>query len=305
MGSTRTLARTTRRIRSVGYGLKFVLRHGLGLAQQPLIRGIVLSNRCNLRCRQCTLRERGWHDLDYPEAVAAIDAYYGAGGRCLYFEGGEPFLWRDGDHDLESLVGYAHTRGYLTVVVYTNGTFPLRSSADTLFVSMDGLQETHDALRGKSFDTILKHIEASRHPSLFINYTVNTLNKEELRAFCRMSQALPQIRGVFFYVHTPYYGHDELCLTQDEKQRVLTELLAMKKEFRILNSRAGLRSALRNDWRRPMGVCSVYEKGHIYECCRYSSDPELCRECGYLSYPEIDQTLKLKPSAILNALQYF
>jgi len=28
-------------------------------------------------------------------------------------------------------------------------------------------------------------------------------------------------------------------------------------------------------------------------------------ECGYLSYAEIDQTLKLKPGAILNALKYF
>ena len=41
------------------------------------------------------------------------------------------------------------------------------------------------------------------------------------------------------------------------------------------------------------------------ECCRYSDDPELCRHCGYLSYAEIDQTLKLKPSAVLNALKYF
>ena len=32
---------------------------------------------------------------------------------------------------------------------------------------------------------------------------------------------------------------------------------------------------------------------------------ELCRDCGYLSYAEIDQTLKLKPSALLNAMKYF
>ena len=39
--------------------------------------------------------------------------------------------------------------------------------------------------------------------------------------------------------------------------------------------------------------------------CRYSDDPGLCRNCGYLSYAEVDQTLKLKPSAILGALKYF
>jgi hypothetical protein len=72
-----------------------------------------------------------------------------------------------------------------------------------------------------------------------------------------------------------------------------------------LNSRAGLNSALRNQWKRPLDICSVYEQGAIYECCRYPDDPELCQQCGYLSYAEIDQTLKLKPSAIYNALKYF
>ena len=35
----------------------------------------------------------------------------------------------------------------------------------------------------------------------------------------------------------------------------------------------------------------------------FRSDPELCRDCGYLSYAEIDQTLKLKPSALFNATE--
>jgi hypothetical protein len=113
------------------------------------------------------------------------------------------------------------------------------------------------------------------------------------------------IRGIFFYFHTPYYGHDALELGSDERYRVLNELLSLRRHYRILNSRAGLRSALRNDWVRPMGVCSVYEKGAVYRCCRYSGDAELCRQCGYLSYAEIDQVLRLKPSAIYNALKYF
>ena len=37
----------------------------------------------------------------------------------------------------------------------------------------------------------------------------------------------------------------------------------------------------------------------------FAGDPDLCRQCGYLSYAEIDQVLKLKPSAIGNALKYF
>jgi Fe-coproporphyrin III synthase len=243
--------------------------------------------------------------LDFAEAIAAIDAFRGEGGRCLYLEGGEPFLWHDGEHGLDDVVDHAHELGFLTVVVYTNGTLPIHTSADTVFVSVDGLRETHDTLRGKSFDRIMQNIRESAHPSLYINYTINNRNKDEIRQFCRHVHGIQQVRGTFFYFHTPYYGYDELHLEPLGKRRILLELLELRKHYSILNSRAGLLSALRNDWKRPMRVCSVYEKGSVFECCRFSDDPELCRNCGYLSYAEIDQTLKLKPSALFNALKYF
>lgn len=287
------------------YGLKYVVGNHLLGKNMPLIRGLVLTNRCNLRCQHCRLIERGQKDLDFEEATAAIDAFYRQGGRCLYLEGGEPFIWHDGQYGLDDITDYAHRLGFLTVVIYTNGTLPIRTSADTVFVSVDGLRVTHDALRGKSFDRIMGNIQASPHPSLYINYTINNRNKDDIRAFCEYVHGMERVRGIFFYFHTPYYGHDMLYIELDERRRILREILGLRKHHRILNSRAGLLAASRNDWKRPMDVCSVYEKGAVYKCCRYSKDPELCRQCGYLSYAEIDQTLKLKPSAIFSALKYF
>jgi MoaA/NifB/PqqE/SkfB family radical SAM enzyme len=292
-------------LKSGWYGLKYVAGHQVFGQTAPLIRGLVLTNRCNLRCRHCRLDERGSMELSFAEVVAAIDAFHREGGRCLYLEGGEPFLWHDGPQGLDDVVGYAHGRGFLTVVVYTNGTLPIRTSADTVFVSVDGLRDTHDALRGKSFDRIMGNIRDSAHASLYVNYTINNRNKEEIRDFCEHVHDLEHIRGTFFYFHTPYYGYDELHIELPEKRRILRQLLELRKDYRILNSRAGLLSALRNDWKRPMRVCSVYEKGTVFECCRFRGDPELCRNCGYLSYAEIDQTLKLRPSALLNAMKYF
>jgi MoaA/NifB/PqqE/SkfB family radical SAM enzyme len=287
------------------YGLRYVIDYQLFRKARPLILGLVLTNRCNLRCRHCNVYTRGHKDLSFEQVTAAIDSFYGQGGRCLYLEGGEPFLWRDGQYSLDDVVDYAYGLGYLTVVIYTNGTFPIRTSAATVFVSVDGLQATHDALRGKSFDRIMGNIQSSAHPSLYINYTINNHNKDEIGAFCEYVARIDRIRAVFFYFHTPYYGRDELYIELDERRRVLHGILEAKKHHKILNSRAGLRSALRNDWRRPLGICSVYEEGTVFDCCRFSGDPELCRDCGYMSYAEIDQTLKLKPSAIYNALKYF
>ena len=98
---------------------------------------------------------------------------------------------------------------------------------------------------------------------------------------------------------------DELYIGAVEKNEIIRELVGLKSKYRILNSRAGLKSAMKNKWERPLDICRVYEEGKMYRCCRYNDDPELCRECGYLSYPEIDQTIKMKPGAVYNALKYF
>ena len=116
---------------------------------------------------------------------------------------------------------------------------------------------------------------------------------------------IPQAKGTFFYFHTPYYGYDELYIDQATKTAILSKLLILKRKFKIINSVAGLKSAIKNDWKKNLDICRVYENGRHFTCCRESNNGELCDECGYLSYAEIDQTLKLKPGAIINALKYF
>jgi len=287
------------------YGIKYVINHQIFKKNTPLICGLVVTNRCNLQCRHCRIADRGIKDLSFEEAVSVLDSFYEEGGRTLYLEGGEPFIWHDRHYHLEDIVEYSHKLGFFTVIIYTNGTIPIKTSANTVFISVDGLQKTHDFLRGKTFNRIMKNIQESKHPSLYINYTINSYNKNEIKEFCEYIDKIKQIRGICFYFHTPYYGYDDLYIEPDERNEILLKLLDYKKKYKILNSRTGLKSVLNNNWKRPLDVCYVYEKGEMYQCCRYPGDSELCQNCGYLSYAEIGQTLKLKPSAILNALKYF
>jgi MoaA/NifB/PqqE/SkfB family radical SAM enzyme len=243
--------------------------------------------------------------MSFNEAVTVIDSFYADGGRCLYLEGGEPFIWQDNSYTMEDIVLYAKRKGYYTVIIYTNGTRLLESDADTIFVSVDGLPGTHDTLRGKTFDIIMNNIHRSHHPSIYINYTINTVNKDDVAGFCEYADGIPQIRGTFFYFHTPYYGYDELYLDSATKSEIMKNLLKLKSNYKILNSSAGLKSAIRNDWKRNLDICMVYEDGKYFKCCRESNNGAICADCGYLSYAEIDQTLKLKPGAIFNALKYF
>jgi MoaA/NifB/PqqE/SkfB family radical SAM enzyme len=292
-------------MKEIFYGIKYVIDNRVLKKNTPLIAGLTVTNQCNLRCRHCRVVERDAGDMTFGEATAILDRFYGEGGRTVYLQGGEPFIWHDGKRNLEDIVRYAREKGFLAVIIYTNGTMPLETSADTVFVSVDGLQKTHDYLRGETFEKIMENIRASGHPSLFINFTINNYNKNEIGNFCEYINRIGKIRGTFFYFHTPYYGYDDLYIPPEERKDILRRLLTLKKKYKILNSGAGLKAAISNDWQRPLNICRVYEKGEVFYCCRYPGDPELCRNCGYLSYAEIGQTLRLKPSAIFNALKYF
>ena len=59
------------------------------------------------------------------------------------------------------------------------------------------------------------------------------------------------------------------------------------------------------NWKKNLKICRVYEEGQFYNCCRESNNGEVCSDCGYLSYAEINQILRLKPGAIMNAMKYF
>jgi hypothetical protein len=151
----------------------------------------------------------------------------------------------------------------------------------------------------------MQNIYTSKHPSLYINFTINNFNKNEITDFCDFINGVKQIKGIFFYFHSPYYGYDNLFIDDNGKKEILARLIENKNSYKILNSKAGLESALKNNWKRPLSICKIYEGGRKYSCCRFPDNKELCRNCGYLSYAEIDQVLKLKPSAIRNAIKYF
>ena len=287
------------------YGLKYLTQYWFLGVKNPVICGLVLHNKCNLRCKHCSIVDRPNASMSFDEAVNVMDSFYSNGGRCLYLEGGEPFIWKDNSYTMEDVVRYAKRKGYYAVIIYTNGLKPIESNADTIFVSIDGLHETHDYLRGKSFDRIMNNIHQSRHASIYINYTINTVNKSDIEYFCEYVAKIPQIKGTFFYFHTPYYGFDELYLDDSIKKNILQKLLKLKKTYKILNSTAGLKAVIRNDWKKKLDICQVYEDGKYYKCCRDNKNGEVCKDCGYLSYAEIDQTLKFKPGAIFNALKYF
>ncbi|MDR0736545.1 MAG: hypothetical protein LBF51_06915 [Zoogloeaceae bacterium] len=83
------------------------------------------------------------------------------GSRFVDFEGGEPTLRRDGEHDLNSLLRLARQIGFYSVTVTTNAIRPFPGiEADSIWVSMDGVGASHGAIRGAgAFERLARHIE--------------------------------------------------------------------------------------------------------------------------------------------------
>lgn len=287
------------------YLLNYLIQTKLFHKEIPFIGGLVINEKCNLRCKQCDVANRDIPDLSHKDVRRGLQIFYDKGIRSVFIEGGEPFLWRDGDYRLEDIVELARKIGFHLVSVYTNGTLPIRVSTDSVFVSLDGLRETDNELRNNSFDKVIKNIKASKHPNIIINFTINRANQSEIEEFCDVMRRIDQIRGIFFYFHTPYYGYDKLFLNLEEKRAIINRIIALKRRgYRIFNSSACLKGIYEDNWVRPSKLCYVYADNKLYQCCRAIGNSDACRNCGYLGYPEIIYILKLRPTAIIAALNY-
>jgi MoaA/NifB/PqqE/SkfB family radical SAM enzyme len=288
----------------VPYAWKFaVLRR-----PDPLIYGLAITDRCNLSCEGCRVSNTGRPDMSWRQITDAMAGAFARGCRAVYLSGGEPTIWRDGARSMEDIVDEARRLGFFLVHVYTNGLQGLRTSADMVWVSMDGLPGTFETRRGPWFDRVERAIRARAHPRVAVIYTVDRHTAAGIAPFLRWVRdtALPVI-GVMFYFHTPYYGRDNLFLSAAERAPFIDELLGhIRRGLPVLNSRSGLRALRSNRWARPMGLARVADVDGEWVCCRASAAPgNVCADCGYAACTELVMAQRLRPSAVLNLLRYW
>jgi MoaA/NifB/PqqE/SkfB family radical SAM enzyme len=286
-----------------------VLRFGFDFlvlrAKKPFAVGLVTNDTCNLRCRHCRVANTFGYRMSYDEVRGHLERFHRLGARVVYFEGGEPYLWKDGSRRLGDLVELAREIGYLRVHVYTNGTRPLDAHPDFTWVSIDGLGETLRTLRGIEIETVLDNVRAlkGRYAVVFV---VNTVNLREIRGFLEFVRAELPPALVMFFFHTPYYGADELLLSPEQKGEAIDAILRCKREgLPVMNSRAGLDAIRTGRYRHPGDLSYVVDQTGDYRCCRAIGHPEVCESCGYASGAELALAQSLRPGPFLAMLGSF
>ncbi|MFH1287949.1 MAG: radical SAM protein [bacterium] len=269
--------------------------------KQPILAGFKLTHKCNLACRHCPFWKRQYNKmLKFNQVVDILHRLYETGIRIVIFEGGEPFLWKDGNYNVNDIIAEAN-KLFFSVGITTNGTFPMEVPlANTIWVSFDGLKETHNHIRGKQiFDDVLKNVRISSHPNIYANITINRLNVKEIPELVKFLDKL--VKGITVQFHYPYDEMDNLMLSRDERHWVLDELIKLKEAgFCIADSYKAMNVLKGNKWRcHDWMLADVDPDGKINLGCYVKNRGKVsCLDCGFAAHTEISLAYDLNIEAI-------
>jgi radical SAM protein with 4Fe4S-binding SPASM domain len=132
---------------------------------EPSLRYLELqiTDRCNLRCGHCYIGGPSSHELSCGQIRGVLSEFQEMQGLRVLITGGEPLLHSDFQAINRMLPGFMVRK-----VLFSNGHLITASLLDGLHVdeiqiSIDGLEDAHDLLRGKgSFRSVMKALHLCR-----------------------------------------------------------------------------------------------------------------------------------------------
>jgi MoaA/NifB/PqqE/SkfB family radical SAM enzyme len=275
--------------------------------KNPLQTVLFISDKCNLSCKHCTIYQlRNPRIKTYEKIKEELEYSYRQGARFVDFEGGEPTLWREGDKNLNSLIRLSKTIGFFSATITTNAQIPFSGSeADSIWVSLDGIGDFHDEIRGKgAFDRLVKNIAGANHPQLSVNMVINSLNYTSVEETIEFAQNNPHIQSISLNFHTPYEGTEYLFLDWEKRSEVIDLILRKKKAgYSIMNSVSGLKLMKHNRFKKQCWVSNFIlpDGTRLTEC--QGKTAGICDQCGLSMAGEMNAVFNFKPDTILAGMK--
>ena len=294
-------------IRQYFYLAQWFVRARFFGRKAPLQTVLFITDKCNLRCKHCSVYgSAGYRQRAFEDILADMRYAYGLGSRFIDLEGGEPTLWRENNLTINDIIDAAKRIGFFSVTVTTNAQQDFSwIHPHSIWVSMDGVGKYHDAVRGEgTFARLEENIRRSGQQHICVNMVVNTLNYESLDAAMDYVKSNPAIEQISINFHTPYPGTEYLMLSPLQKADIIDRVIAYKRRgYPIMNSYSGLKkmklNALGNI--RLGKVCFVtnfiYPDGGRSLCVGYGTDQ--CRDCGFCMAGEMASVFHFCPDTLL------
>jgi MoaA/NifB/PqqE/SkfB family radical SAM enzyme len=275
--------------------------------KSPLQTVLFISDKCNLACKHCSVYQiSNPHIKTYEQIKEELVYSYQLGSRFVDFEGGEPTLWRDGDKDLNSLIRLSKAIGFFSATITTNAQLPFQGSeADSIWVSLDGLGDFHDEIRGKgAFGRLVKNIATANHPHLSVNMVINSRNCTSVKETVEFAKNNPHIQSISLNFHTPYAGTENLFLDWDKRLEVIDLIIGMKKSgYPIMNSVSGLKRMKDNRFKKQCWVSNfiLSDGTRLPEC--QGKTAGVCDRCGFSMAGEMNSVFNLKPDTLFAGMK--
>ncbi|MCL2591725.1 MAG: radical SAM protein [Defluviitaleaceae bacterium] len=251
--------------------------------KKPILGTIIITDICNLTCKHCAVSNVQKAMYPYSQIKDEMNQLYNMGVRILFFSGGEPFMWQDGDKRIRDLVIEAKSIGFYIVNIVTNGTFPIDiPEANLILLSIDGGKENHNNIRGDTYDLILENIRGATSNNICLYAAINNINLYDIKEICTLAKQEPNINAASFNFHVPYSNTKHLELSVEQK-KVACEILKqlIKKKYPIFNLKSAFKHITNNTFKTPCHQCVVIENGKLSTCGRCIHIKDLCQKCGY------------------------
>lgn len=275
--------------------------------KRPLQTVLFISDRCNLKCRHCAVyAKQDPNVMTYEEIRSQLRWAHSQGSRFVDFEGGEIMLWSDGKYRINDLIDLAHSEGFFSATITTNAQLPFPGmKADSIWVSLDGIGEYHEYMRGRgTFARLEQNIATARHKHLSVNMVVSSHNYTAVAPTIEYVRNNPAIEMISINFYTPFPGSDtSLVLDHDKRCEVIDLVIEMKRKgYPIMNSVSGLRQMKDNKFKRRCWVTNfIYADGTRSGCA--GEQANVCDQCGLCMAGEMNSVFSFKPDTILAAFK--
>ena len=277
--------------------------------RKPLQSVIFVNNKCNLNCRHCWVDKESAFNRSFEDIKSDLEYSYALGSRFVDFEGGEPTLWHDesGLKNINDLINLAKEIGFYTCTVTTNAKEPFEwIKADFIWVSLDGIEKYHDAIRGEgAFDKLVKNVELygkSTGKRLSANMTINSVNEKSVEQTVKFIAGNKYLNSISLNFYIPFNGDNTLCVS--DKEQIINEIIEMKKRgLPITNTFCGLKELKKA---QNGNFCSVTNfitpDGFKHETCP-GKELDMCEFCGYGMAAEMKCLYNFNPETILSGIK--
>ena len=226
----------------------------------------------------CPFWKRPNQDLSLEQEKAILKQVYNSGAVGIAFEGGEPLL----RNDLVEILAFSRSLPLHTSLI-TNGTL-LESRINeiapyvngVIYVSLDGLEKTHDAIRGikGSFRKAVQGISSAKEKvAVSINTTIMAENIDEIEDLVCLAKELGTKISVA--VAHEYCNVNASSAAIGKTSKTSRRLIEMKLEgYPIVNSIGYLKvMAKEKNWQcKPWAMLNIDPRGNLVLPCYVHND---------------------------------